>query len=291
MKRIAFATALAAVAAAAGCGPKRTAAASQPTPAAFNPASSDAKAVATVDAGMAALGGYASWTKLQELKFELKYMNKNEVKGWFRHAWDRWNGRHDFEMADPATLSGPPDKIGWLDVKYDLFNSDGLPFATYNGKELSHEEARKYREIGRQHLHEDAYLLLIIYKARDPGVHLSDAGEAKNIIGASDICEPSCQVVKLTFDPSVGKDTWYVSYNSQTHLPQMIEKEASGGRIGYKLLDWVDAGGLKWPTKLVNVGLPDEVFRFENIVVDEPKESTYVPSVDRAQYHDRNRGP
>jgi len=290
MKRIAFAAALVTVAA-AGCGPKRTSAASQPMPAAFDPASSEAKAVATVDAGMAALGGYAKWTALKELKFELKYENKGEVKGWFRHAWDRWNGRHDFWMADPATLAGPPDKVGWLDVKYDLFDNDRLPFATYNGHELTHEEARKYRDIARQHLNEDAYLLLVIYKARDPGVHLAEAGETKNIVGANEVCNPSCNVVKVTFDPSVGKDTWFISYNSQSHLPEMIEKQANGGRIGYKLLDWVDAGGLKWPTKLVNVGLPDEVFEFASIKVGDPQDSTYVPSINRSQYHDRNQGP
>jgi hypothetical protein len=279
MKRILLAVLALALGA---CGPKRTSAATQPSPAAFDASASDPKALEIVDAGIAALGGYAKWTAAKEIRFELKYTDKGAIKGWFRHAWDRWNGRHDFQMVDQATLGGDPKKISWLDVKYDLYNNDVLPFATVGGREISHEDARRYVDVARQHLGEDAYLMLVVYKLRDPGVHLADGGEVKDLQGAPDACKPTCKVVKITFDPAVGKDTWFVSYNADSHLPEVIEKEVSGGRVGYLITTWQDAGGLKWPGKLVNIGLPDEVFDFSNVAIGEPQESTYVPDVNRS---------
>src|SRR5262245_8223321 len=98
MKRTAVAAALAA----AACAPHaRSTAASQPS-AAFDPSGSDPRALAIVDAGLAALGGYDRWFAVEELRFELRYTRDGKLTGWFQHRWDRWNGRHDFAMADAA---------------------------------------------------------------------------------------------------------------------------------------------------------------------------------------------
>lgn len=283
MKRIVVAVALAAVAAAA-CGPKRTSAASQPTPAAFDPSKSDAKTLATVDAMLTALGGYDKWQSLKELRFELKYHGEGKLQGWFKHTWDRWNGREHFEMADANSLAaGDPAKIVWLDIRFDMFDASKLPFGTFGGQPLGEDDVKKYIAGAKQNLEQNSYFLVVLYKLHDPGVHLSDGGEVKDFQGATDLCKPSCTGVKVTFDPEVGKDTWQIDVNTDTHQPQMIEKIVDQGRIAYRIDGWTDAGGLKWPAKVTNVGVPTEFFEFDNIVVDEPSDAEFSPGVDRSQ--------
>src|SRR5687767_7368241 len=96
---------------ASGCPKPRTSAATQPTPVAFDPAGSDPKALAVVDAGVNALGGKANWDKLKELKFTVKYKDGDVLKAQFEHAWDRWNGRHYWATVDMATTKGKPDEV------------------------------------------------------------------------------------------------------------------------------------------------------------------------------------
>lgn len=285
MKRIATAVALAALAAAA-CGPKRTTAASQPTPAAFDASKSDPNALAIVDAAHAALGGYDKWVAVKELRFGLQYSADGKLQGWWQHRWDRWNGRHDFVMGDPPTVltsGGDPAKVKWLEVKYDMFNDSKLPFGDYDGNNLSDEDAKKYVPIAKDQLQTNAYMLLLVYKLRDPGVHLAMGDEITDFVGAPDLCKPKCVTVKVTFDPEVGKDTWQVDFNADTHLPQMIEKIIPAGRVAFRINEWAEAGGLKWPSKLANVAVPTETFVFSDIAVGEPNDAYYEAPVDRSQ--------
>ena len=64
-------------------------------------------------------------------------------------------------------------------------------------------------------------------------------------------------------------------FNKNTAIPEIIEQQTSRGRLGYRLSNWVDAGGLKWASTLTNVGLAGEVFEFTNISVGEPTDSAY----------------
>jgi len=264
-----------ALAALAGCGAQRTAAATQPTPAAFEPSGSDAKALEVVDAAQAALGGYDKWVAVKELSFDVKYNMDGALKAYYRHSWDRWNGRHHMETANLAS-GAKPEEMPWQVVMYDLFDNSRRPVATYDGGPVMAEEAKKAAEVARTRLAEDAYFLTIVYKLRDPGVHLNDAGEVKDVKGA---CVPSCRTVKVTFAPSVGTDTWFVNFNSESKLPEVIEKQKGGGRLGYRLSDWHDAGGLKWPGKFQNLGLEGEIILYENVQIGEPEDSTYMPTV------------
>ena len=78
----------------AGCGASRTIAATQPgSPAAFESAGSDAKAVAIADEVLAAAGGAATWAKVKELRWTTAIVDGGETKLKVEHAWDRWNGR------------------------------------------------------------------------------------------------------------------------------------------------------------------------------------------------------
>jgi hypothetical protein len=44
-------------------------------------------------------------------------------------------------------------------------------------------------------------------------------------------------------------------------------------------MDWVDAGGLKWPGKLQNLGLKTEIVLYTGIAVGEPDDATYQPTL------------
>src|SRR5688572_10818239 len=91
---------LVASALAAGCPKPRTSAATQPAGLAFDPAASDAKALETADAMIAALGGYDKWNAVKELSFEVKIKVGEDLKLWGIHSWDRWNGRHNLQLVD-----------------------------------------------------------------------------------------------------------------------------------------------------------------------------------------------
>jgi hypothetical protein len=260
----------------AGCPKPRTAAATQPSPAAFDPARSDAKAIEIVDAGLAALGGHDKWDAVKELTFDVTYSFKGEVKSRTSHGWDRWNGRHSYQEVDMSTVTGKPDDLKVAEVRYDLFDAGRKPFATYDGHELTRPEGAAAAERARKHLIEEGYYLTLVHKLRDPGVHLAVATEAE----MPTTCDPGCTSVKLTFDPTVGKDTWFVAYNTTSKLPEVIAVERQKGQIiGYKIAGWTEAGGLKFPSKLINVALDTEIWEFGDVKVGEPDDNNYMRNV------------
>lgn len=261
------------------CPKPRTTAATQPTPAAFVATDSDPKALEVVTAGHNALGGYANWETLKELKFSVTYKDADVVKAQFDHAWDRWNGRHYWVTVDMTTTGGKPDEIRRMEVKHDLFDKSRTPWAAYGGAPLATraDGAEQAKRAGES-LWQDLYFFAMIYKLKDPGVKLT-VDNAEVTVADSDACKPSCTSIKVTFDPAIGKDTWLVNFNNESKLPEVIEQQRGAGRIGYHIKGWTDAGGLKWPSKLQNLGLKTEVIEFSDIAVGEPDDATYVPTL------------
>lgn len=281
-----FVAALAALASA--CGPGRTAAATQPSPAVFDPAGSDAKAVATVDAAIAALGGAEAWAGVKQVRWESRYMMDGELKSWARHAWDIWNGRHRCELADMSTMTAAtpenpsPDPPKFSVAMYDLFDHKGKGgHATYGGKEVGSDDRVKIKSncylLWRQH----SYQLAMPFKLKDPGVKLEDAGQLKDVNTKTDttVCSPSCDSVKITFAPEVGKDTWWIHINSDSKMPELIEKQVEGGRLAYVLSEWTTVNGLKFALKHQNAGLPGEVFLVKGVQIGAPDDGLYIPQV------------
>ncbi len=265
------------VLAAAGCPKPRTSAATQPTPAAFDPAQSEPAAIAVVDAGVAALGGADKWAKLKELRFTMQYTNDGKLQAEHSHWWDRWNGRHRMQNTDISTLGGDPDDVRSTDVRYDLFDKDGTPHATYGGSVVDRKSGAEMATGARTALTQDLYFVAMMYKLQDPGVMLKVENAAITV--SETVCQPSCTSIKVTFDPAVGTDVWFVNFNNDSKLPEVIELQKGPGRVGYRLADWIDAGGLKWPGALHNIGLPAEVIKVEGVKVGEPDDATYLPSV------------
>lgn len=261
------------VAALAGCPSPRTTAATRPTPAAFDPAKSDAAALAQVDAGMAALGGSVEkWTAIKELRFHVALKVEGKAVARFEHSWDRWNGRHALRTADMRTAGNREDDIKWHDVRYDLFNDGAIFWASYAKQEALRADYDKAAAEARVRFSEDTYRVSVPYRLRDPGVHVATGDDVAPTAG---VCEPSCATVKVTFDPEVGTDTWFIYYNKNTNLPEILAQETPKGRLNYRIAAWADGGGMKWPSQLVNIGNAGEVFEFSNIEVGEPRESAY----------------
>lgn len=265
----------------AGCGPGRKAAATQPTPAAFDPAASDAKALDAVDKMLEAMGGRAAWDTVKQLRWTHKYKNGDELKAWFRHSWDIWNGRHRFEIADMETYresmaAGTPDKTKFSVAMYDLFDHEGKGYAMYGGREVMKGDRDRIVKNAYERWKSDAYQVSMLFKLRDPGTVLTAFGELKDIEG---MCRPACTTIKVSFVDSVGKDTYYVNINTASNLPEIVEKQVSGGRIGYAVSGWQEVGALKFPTKHQNIGLKSEVFVIEDLKIGSPDDELYVPQV------------
>lgn len=273
--KLALALAAVAVPLLAACPKPRTSAATQPTPLAFDPAKSDPKAVAVVQAGVEKLGGDAPWQTLKELHFTISYRHGDQLIQQNEHWWDRWNGRQYYIGVDVATLGGDPDDVKAMEVKQDLFDADATPYVTYDGGQLTRADGATAAKRAKGFLTTDLYYLAITHKLTDPGVILSLDNAEVTMPPEVNACKPSCTTVKVTFEAGVGTDTWFVNFNNESKLPEVIEQARGAGRIGYLILGWTDAGGLKWPTKLQNIGLAAEVIEFDGIKVGEPDDSRY----------------
>jgi len=274
------------IAAVTACGGGRTTAATQPSPAAFDPSKSDPKAVAAVDAMLGALGGPGAWSNVKQVQWDQKYMRDGKLGGWFKHSWDRWNGRHRFEEVNMQSLEkakaeGKDSEIQTTVAMYDLFDHNDKGFATFDGQQVATADRNRIVDGAYKNWQADTYRLFAPYKAKDPGVILAMQPPRPPQNG---LCTPGCDVVKLSFAPEVGKDTWYLSINTQSHLPEILERDipaAAGqqaGKLGFALRNWTQAGPIKVPGKLENLGM-SEVFEISDVQIGEPDDDLYIPSV------------
>jgi hypothetical protein len=266
---------------AAACGPGRTAAATQPTPAAFDPSKSDAKAVALADTVMTSLGGVAKWQAVKQLKFDFKYSSDGAVKAMRSHAWDRWDGRHHYTTFDLAKApGGDPSKADQIEVYYDLFDDSAKVHGSINGKDMQTDDANRLRGEAKSQLAEDSYILTVLFRLRDPGVMLTmdtDLPEDPT----HGLCKGGCTHLKVSFDPTVGKDTWWIDINKGSNEPEMLEQQTAGqaGITYFHITNWTTVNGLKFPTTLSSVGSSNETFEYSNIEIGDPDDRLYMPTV------------
>ncbi|MEZ4402436.1 MAG: hypothetical protein R3B06_20595 [Kofleriaceae bacterium] len=275
MKLVAF-TVIATIPLVAGCPKPRTSAATQPTPVAFDAAKSDPAAVAVVDAGLAAIGGVGPWEAMKELHFKATYRHGDQIIVMNEHWWDRWNGRHYFVGTDVSTLgTGDPDDVKAFIIKEDLFDADATPQVSYGGSPLPRSDGAARAKVAKQALALDLYYLAMVHKLKDPGVILTLENPEVVMPPAIPACKPSCSTVKVTFEAGVGTDTWFVNFNNDTKKPEVIEQQKGGGRLGYLIKDWAQAGGMSFPSRMQNLGLAEEVIEFDAISIGEPDDNRY----------------
>lgn len=272
---IAYSLFLALAAGAGACATPRTAAATQKTPAAFDPAQSEAKALEAVDTMLATLGGVEMWNQVKQIRWDVKYYMSDELNGFFSHSWDIWNGRHRFEFAAPDELAKDEPVLTF--AMYNLFDrSKGFVANTANPHQNAPAADReRLVAFAYENWQRDAYQLSMLYKLRDPGVILSYSGERQDFFG---LCKPACLDIKVTFAPEVGTDTYHVLINTESNMPEVVEKVLPTGKLGLRVGDWIEVDGLKFPGSLANLGA-EEKFVFENIRVGEPEDELYVPQV------------
>lgn len=272
------ALALAAAPLLAACPKPRTSAATQPTPVAFDVAKSDPKAVEVVDAAVAALGGAAAWDAVKELHFGITLRHDDKILFMREHWWDRWNGRHYYVATDVATMGGDPNDVKQFTIKQHLFG-DSVPYVAYDGGQLTRGDSAKQAKQAKGHLYSDSYYLTAVYKLKDPGVILAVENAEVQMPPEVDACKPSCVALKVTYEAEVGTNTWYIHFNNETKLPEVLEEPRGAGRIGYRFKDWSDVGGLKFPGALQNIGMPGEVFEFSGVKVGSPDDMRYEVQV------------
>ena len=273
----------------AGCGPSRTAAATQSTAPPFDPATQDAKALATVDEMVAALGGAPAWAAVKQIRWELKYYQNNELAGWVKHAWDIWNGRHRYEFALPDGIAtykatGQQQPPLFTIAMYDLFDHQGKGYVTTTALEgtpgargaMAAERDRLVAESFKA-WKRDAYQLAMLFKLKDPGVKLAYTGEREPIAGKW--CMAGCIDITVTFAEGIGTDLYHLYLNKDTKLPEVIEKVLADNRsVSLAITAWTEAGGLKFPGTLQNIG-PAEEYRIENVQITEPDDDLFIPRV------------
>jgi hypothetical protein len=141
-------------------------------------AGSDPEAVRVADRLMTALGGREAWEATHFIEF-----------GFFgrrSHVWDKYTGRH---RVEGETQDG---------VKYvvihdidDKGEGDGKVFL--DGEPVTGDEKSQWLQRAYASWVNDAYWLVMPYKLRDPGVHLTYEG-------TEDLGGQSYDVVHLSFD-------------------------------------------------------------------------------------------
>ncbi len=259
------------------CAAARTAPASLPSPAAFDTTKSDSKAIAIVDELVKTVGGDTAWATVKQIRWHhvVTVDGKNIVDA--DHAWDRWNGRHQFIKIQGDSKAK---------AMYELYGNVAAGFILRpNGHEeiATSQDKTKMIQEARVRWAEDSYALCMPFKLKDPGVHLSFVEERP----AEGSTEPAYDVVKVTFDPGVGPtagDVYYVVVDKATHLIDSTEIVAEGKpdtqRIGYKWSDWVTVAGLKFSTSRQNIGYQGEKIHVEDIQVDaSPDDDLFIPVV------------
>ena len=244
---------------------------------------SDSKSLAAVDEMLNALGGSEVWAAVKQLRWEQRYLYEGDMKSWVKHAWDMWNGRHRFELADMSTYSkSEPDKVKFSIAMYDIFKHDGNSgSALYGTREVGSTDRKRIIGLAWRHFGEQAFLLALPFKVKDPGVKLEYAGLNKDteVKGIKTVCVPGCDVIQVSFVPEVGSDTYWVHINTTSKMPDIVEKRTKTGRIAYALGDWTEVKGLKFPQEFQNVGDTREVFKLEKIAIGSPDDTLYVPQV------------
>jgi hypothetical protein len=245
---------------AAGCGPGRTAAATQSTVAAFDVSKSEPKAVEIADQVLNAVGGQANWDKAKEILWTQGYIMDGKLQDVAGHAWDRWNGRHRFTryFGDGGRAVAMYELYG--DVAFGYTETEKF------GKVTQMKEDRdKAIAEARRRFNNDSYMLLLPFKLKDPGVKLAYSTELPELDATTADAPMKYDVIKISFDEGVGPaagDTWYLSVDKASKMPAWIEHVAAGKpdnqRGGWRLENWQEAGGLKFATRRVTLGYGDK---------------------------------
>ena len=139
-------------------------------------------------------------------------------------SWPTFNGQLDFIVERPDAPNGErrvlinnkKEKF-YFEAQYETGKLEyevikGNAISRWNGSEdIPEEIAKKYRVTeGRPTMYRNYYTYLygMPMKLKDPGTHIFPDIEVVNFYGKTYF------KMKVTYDPKVGKDTWYFYFNT-----------------------------------------------------------------------------
>jgi hypothetical protein len=123
----------------------------------------------------------------------------------------------------------------------------------------------------------DTAILFMPFLLEEPGTKLEYVEEAV------DAANNPVDVIKVTFDPKdkTRTSTYRIAVNRQTGLIARYEVQKAGAgedqRLGYEPTAWLEAGGIKYPSAIKNLGLESEVVSYKDLSVGDPDEDLYIP--------------
>jgi len=252
------------------CGPGRSSFARFPgTQATFERGSQDTKALDIADKAIAAAGGADRWKAAKQLRWKQVVTNDGKQVLAGEQAWDRWNGRHHARARREE---------GDVVVMRPLYENGGSAYLD-TGEKLKKMEGGTVESLAlaQERWEFDTAALFMPFLMEEPGTKLAYEGEAPGDDG-----KPR-DVIKVTFDPKDKTRTsiYRVAINRDTHMIDRIEIQKPGKgeneRLGYGVSDYKDGGGIKYPSKLQNLGLKGEVLTFSDLTISEPDENLFVP--------------
>lgn len=163
--------------------------------------------------------------------------------------WPSFKGQLDFMVTRPDKPNGA--RTVFIDNKKESFHfianypdgeleyevAQGKPISLWNGEETIPEDiAKKYRVTpDRPIMYRNyySYLYGMPMKLKDPGTNIFPEVEEVDFYGKR------YYKIKVTYDPLVGKDTWYFYFNTRTYALEAYQffKDESKNDGEYILFD------------------------------------------------------
>jgi hypothetical protein len=252
------------------CGSSRTTYARYPNASvAFDRSAQDPKALEVADKAIAAVGGADKWAKAKQLKWDQSIIHDGkEVIGGVQ-AWDRWNGRHHGR----ARREG-----GDLVVIRELYgDTQGAFIDTPQRMKKLEGGADEAIRSAAERWEFDTAVLFMPFLMEEPGAKLEYVEEAV------DPNNNPVDIIRVSFDPKdkTRTSTYRIVVARDTGMILRYEIQKAGAgeneRLGYEPTQWSEAGGIKYPGSVKNLGLATEVITYKDMTVGDPDESLYIP--------------
>ena len=212
------------------------AAESTATAAASAAPATDPRALRIADQVMKALGGQQKWDALPGLRWSFGAVINDTIRSHRRHAWNKHRGWHRVGYKNAAGDS--------FCIIHKVGTSEGR--AWVNGNAIEGDSLQKLITRGMRIWTNDTYWMLMPYKMRDPGVNLVWDSEKQRDGRTYDVLSMTFGKVGQT----PGDHYWvYVNRaNTRVELWDMVLEGDKPPAVTYSWADWVESGGLWFPT-------------------------------------------
>lgn len=202
-----------------------------------------------------AMGGLETWRKVPYFRFDFVVVKDGKEVARFRHWWDKKDGR--------CRVEGPDDKGRTVVAIFSLKDRKGKSF-TDGLLDTDSTNIANILQMGYERWVNDTYWVIMPFKLRDPGAHLTYARSERTQDGVE------YDVLGLTFDKGVGltsDDHYWLYVNKKTHLIDRWEYVLTGQKPPPQEASWeawTSVGPLRLSLARRFQGKP-VMLRFENV--------------------------